>query len=392
LANPYALAELAIGRRVKWKSIPDPEAFVEKTLGAPVERLCAPVPGNLVVSGMAESQGALEDIHAARGPRVASVKAHAAGGPLEDMLARLTPAAQERVIGALTGADASRGRAPAPGGGAPGFTPAGAEWYDPGEFFAEGAEFFDPVQGGLGDCYLISALAAVAWSRPYVIALRQRDTGPDQQGFVDRIDFNSGGVKSIEVTERVPLMIGTHAWIYARSSEPGEIWPAVYEKAFAKWKTNDATDEPNYGPIAGGWPVQATCELTNFTGVTKTCSAMTADEIWTSVRANSLSYRTFNPMTAWTYCVTPAPVNYAGTGIVGYHAYTILGWAYVNATKYVVLRNPWGQNGPVINSLQGSWAAYDQSFWRSVPLNAGGVFAIPADTFKTYYWQFGWAS
>jgi hypothetical protein len=25
-------------------------------------------------------------------------------------------------------------------------------------------------------------------------------------------------------------------------------------------------------------------------------------------------------------------------------------------------------------------------------LNSGGVFAIPADTFKKYYWQFGWAN
>jgi hypothetical protein len=89
--------------------------------------------------------------------------------------------------------------------------------------------------------------------------------------------------------------------------------------------------------------------------------------------------------------VTPSPVNYAGTGIVGYHAYTILGWSYVNNVKYIVLRNPWGHNGTVINSLPGNWSAYEQTFWRSVPLNAGGVFAIPAETFKKYYWQFGWA-
>lgn len=231
----------------------------------------------------------------------------------------------------------------------------------------------------------------MAWSRPYVIAMRTRATNQGNADFVDRIDFFSGGLKSIEVSERVPLVKSTHAWMYARSSEPGEIWPAVYEKAFAKWKTNDATDEPNYGPIAGGWPVQATTELTNLTGTTKTCSAMTADDIWAAVRANSLSYRTINPMTAWTFCATPSPVNYAGTGIVGHHAYTILGWAYVNNVKYIVLRNPWGHNGTVINSLPGNWSAYEQTFWRSVPLNAGGVFAIPAETFKKYYWQFGWA-
>jgi hypothetical protein len=387
LANPYALAELAVGRKVNWNSIADREAFVEKTLGAPIDSLCAPVAGNLLVSGATDTQKALSDLmHATKGERATVFGSHAKAGPLEPMLAKLSPEAQARIIGALAGGEKGSER-----GAAPGYTPPGAEWADPGDFFEEAAEFFDPVQGGLGDCYFIAALSAVAWSRPYVIAMRARATGPGAQDFVDRIDFYSGGVKTIEVSERVPLVKSTHAWIYARSSEPGEIWPAVYEKAFAKWKTNDATDEPNYGPIAGGWPVQATTELTNLSGVTKTCSTMTADDIWTAVRANSLSFRTINPMTAWTFCVTPAPVNYTGTGIVGYHAYTILGWAYVNKVKYIVLRNPWGNNGPVINSLPGNWSAYEQSFWRNVPLNAGGVFAIPADTFKKYYWQFGWA-
>lgn len=382
LANPYALAEIAIGRRVNWKAIADPEVFVEKTLGASVEHLCAPVAGNLLVSGLAEAPRTFAAIQQDQAPQVSAALSAAKGSPMETMLSKLNPEAQERVVAALLGAQKSRE--------APGYTPPGAEWADPGDFFEEASEFFDPVQGGLGDCYFIAALCAVAWSRPSVIMQRSRATGPNQSEFVDRIDFYSGGVKSIEVTERVPLVKSTHAWFYARSSETGEIWPAVYEKAFAKWKTNDPTDEPNYGPIAGGWPVQATTELTNLPGVVKTCGTLSTEQIWTCVRANSLSYRTVNPMTAWTFCVSPPPVNYTGTGIVGYHAYTILGWALVNNIKYLVLRNPWGQNGPVINSLAGNWSAYDISFWRQVPLNKGGVFAIPVDTFKKYYWQFGW--
>lgn len=394
LANPYAVAELAVGRNVRWKAVTDREAFVEKTLGVSVEELCAPVAGNLFVSGLADSQRALAGIHEMKAEqKAAAFRSHTEGSPMGAMLSRLSPDAQARVIGALAGGEK---RAVSPAAekkdAAPGYTPPGAVWADPGDFFEEGAEFFDPVQGALGDCYFIAALSAVAWSRPYLIMQRTRAAGPANTEFVDRIDFYSGGVKSMEVSERVPLVTNTNAWIYARSSEAGEIWPAVYEKAFAKWKTNDATDEPNYGPIAGGWPVQATTELTNLPGVTKTCSALTADEIWTAVRSNCVSYRTFNPMTAWTFCQTPSPVDYAGTGIVGYHAYTILGWAFVNNTRYVVLRNPWGHNAPVVNALAGNWSAYDVSFWRSVPLNAGGVFAIPVDTFKKYYWQFGWAS
>ena len=383
LANPYALAELALGRKVNWKSITDHEAFVKQTLGTSIEELCAPAAGNLMLSGAADSREMLSGIHGTKGEGVAALIARAKAGPVSTMLAKLSPAAQARVSGALAGGEKGVG---------PGYTPPGAEWADPGDFFDEAAEYFDPCQGGLGDCYFIAALCAVAWSRPYVIQHRVRTIGPGQEQFVDRIDFYSSGVKTIEVSERLPVVKNTHAWIYARSSEPGEIWPAVYEKAFAKWKTSDATDEPNYGPIAGGWPVQATTELTNLTGVVKTCSSLTPDAIWSSVRSNCLSYRTVNPMTAWTFCVTPTPVDYSGTGIYAYHAYTILGWAFVNNIKYVVLRNPWGTNGAVINSLAGTWSALEQSFWRSVPLNSGGVFAIPLDTFKKSYWQFGWAS
>lgn len=384
LANPYALAELAVGRRVRWASVTDHQAFVERVLGASIDELCAPVPANLMVSGSPDVREALSSIREATAERGATFGSYAEGGPTAAMLSRLSPAAQARIISALAGGEKKEAE--------PGYTPAGAEWVDPGDFFEEGAEYYDPVQGGLGDCYLIAALAAVAWSRPYVLAHRERATGPRQQDFVDRIDFYSGGLKSIEVSERVPLVTGTRAWIYAHSSEAGEVWPAVYEKAYAKWKTNEATDEPNYGPIAGGWPVQATSELTNLAGVTKTCSALSSDEIWNTVRSNCLSYRTFNPMTAWTFCQTPSPVNYTGTGIVAYHAYTILGWAYVNNVKYIVIRNPWGHNGPVVSGLTGNWSAYEQDFWRTVPLNSGGVFAVTADTFKKYYWQFGWAT
>lgn len=384
LANPYALAEVALGRSVNWKAIADPDKLVEKTLGASVENLCAPVAGNLLVSGMAEAQKLLAEIQQEPGPQAKTAFAASKGSPTETMLAKLDPEAQERVVAALLGAQKRNE--------APGYTPPGAEWADPGDFFEEATEFFDPVQGALGDCYFIAALSAVAWSRPYVIVQRTRATGASQSSFVDRIDFYSGGVKNIEVTERVPLVKSTHAWIYARSSEKGEMWPAVYEKAFAKWKTNDLTDEPNYGPIAGGWPVKATSELTNLPGVTKTCAELTADQIWTMVVNNAPSNRTVNPMTAWTFCSKTPPVNYTGTGIVAFHAYTILGWALVNKIRYIVLRNPWGQNGPVINGLTGNWSAYDISFWRQVPLNSNGVFAIPVDTFKKYYWQFGWNS
>ena len=88
VANPYTLAELAIGRRIDWSRIVDPKAVIETALGMPWDQLINPASGSILYAGLVPSTGG------------------------------------------------------------------------------------DPVQGGLGDCYFISALDAVAWfvdSTPLVL-------------------------------------------------------------------------------------------------------------------------------------------------------------------------------------------------------------------------------
>jgi len=197
LANPYALAELAIGRRVDWKSITDRDAFVAKTFGVSVEEMLTPVEGNPLVTGMAASQDILSDVRTAKTKRSATFASKVKQGPVSTMLSKLSPAAQARIIAALSGGNPGDNQE---------HTPPGAVWADPGSFFGEATEFFDPVQGGLGDCYFISALSAVAWARSYSIMQRTRATGPANDAFVDRIDFYSGGNPvSIEVTELLAI-------------------------------------------------------------------------------------------------------------------------------------------------------------------------------------------
>jgi hypothetical protein len=272
-------------------------------------------------------------------------------------------------------------------------------WVDPGDFFEEGTELTDPVQGAVGDCYFIAALSAVAWARPYVIAQRNRATGTGQQNFVDMIEFfKAGKATKVEVTELCPLLSPGNTYIYARSSETGEIWPAVYEKAYAKWRTSDPGDQPNYASIAGGDPVGAIVQLTNLAPTYIGNPTLTAHDIWQKVRANSISMKTFNPMVAWTYSTSPSPdVNYNNAHLVANHAYTVLGWAYANNQEYVVLRNPWGSYEGTLNVLGGAWVAWDQPYyggkgwWRPVTMaTADGIFALTADTFKKYFAGFGW--
>lgn len=275
-------------------------------------------------------------------------------------------------------------------GSAGDWTPANGVWKDMGDFFKDVTEFNDPIQGAIGNCYFIAAVAAIAWADPYRIVHRNRATGTSESSRVNAIQFYSKGggkdapTKMVEVTDKTIVNSSSNQPIYCRSRDAGEIYPALYEKAFAKWIIKTNSDKPDITKTAFGDPVKATAQLNNKTPYYYNTSSRSGDQIYGIVRGNSMSYKTIHPMTAWTY---GSGRNYTGTNIVGNHAYTVLGWAYKNSKKYIVLRNPWGYKEPSgLNTYQGLIYMYDKSFWR--PLNMignDGVFALEANSFKYYF-------
>jgi hypothetical protein len=355
--NPFALAETILKKRVNWRRVSNPQNLLADTLGHPYEKLFDPKFDSPLYMGLQldKETKTMKQVKATTGPK-------GAAKAFNDVLATTI-------------------------------------WADPGDFFEEGTELTDPVQGALGDCYFIAALSSVAWARPYVIAQRNRAIGPAQQQFVDMIEFfRAGKWTKVEVRELIPLTSPGNSFIYARSSETGEIWPAVYEKAYAKWRTNDSGDTPNYNPIAGGDPVGAMQQLTGLTPTYFGNSSLTAHDIWQKVRINCVGRKTFNPMVAWTYGTAPSPnVNYNNAHLVANHAYSVLGWQFDKNQEFIVLRNPWGGYEATLNVDNANWAAWDQPYyggkgwWRSIPMsNNDGIFALRSDTFKDYFAGFGW--
>ena len=136
-------------------------------------------------------------------------------------------------------------------------------------------------------------MAALAWSDPFAIVHATRPiinftdalkTG----GAMDRIFFYRGteaAPQSVEVTELVPLIEPGGVFQYARSGHAGETSPAVYEKAWVKWFTNDPGDQPDYSKVTGGDPI---ADLVNLTGKTYLSVERQADwePIWTAVRSH----------------------------------------------------------------------------------------------------------
>jgi len=94
-------------------------------------------------------------------------------------------------------------------------------------------------------------------------------------------------------------------------------------------------------------------------------------------------------MTCWTYSSGDASkkkVVYSDANIVASHCYTVLGWAYRNGQKYIILRNPWGNTEATVGTLNETVWLYDISWWRPINLTTiDGTFAIEASAFKTYF-------
>lgn len=429
--NPYALAEVVTGRRINWKQVTDKRRLLEDILQTPYEELFDPkfegplyfgfrlnenmqleparsplldVELQVNVSDLEVPIDAISNIQrlADLSPRynVAHVgtipvqRAEVVGNqilltlrlPDRDRLQTLARVFTKSVLAAVAPDPKTVGKATD-------WTPPGASWGDAGRFFNETSEFFDPIQGAVANCYYIAALSAVSWAMPYRIRHLTRATGAGQDQFVNLIQFfkpDTGGQidKEIEVTDTVPLN-GSGGFLYARSSEANEIWPAVYEKAYAKLKTGIAGDHPDVLATAWGDCVWATAQLTGGHRQYVSTANETADKLWDTVRANSLSHRTFNPMTAWTYASgddAPKKVVYADGNVVASHCYTILGWDYRNGRKYIILRNPWGNTEATVLPLTGTTWLWDISWWRPISLAVvDGTFAVEASAFKQYW-------
>lgn len=350
--NPYALAGLILGKKIDWESIENEKELLEKTFNMSYEKLFDPKSNSPIFNG---------------------------ADFLED--------SGDTGVGKIT-------------------------WKYVGDFFRGAAEITDVFQGAAYDCFVIAALASVAWTRPYLISKRTRATD-DVGGFVDMFEFYdlaNNVWKKVEVTELLPVaMDGDIEYVpYASSSTTGDLggetWPGVYEKALLKWINGDNSDTPDYGHInnnKGGDTLAVMSSLTGLLPVKFTTQNMEPGDIAEVMfeNCNQTGKKTFNPMTAWTYdCGDHAPekISYKGTGLIAWHAYSILGYDVGNDDEvYIVLRNVWGRCEGTLDVKDGYWTVFDSpdnsstGFWRTFNLPESGIFALRVDTFKKYFAGFG---
>ena len=103
----------------------------------------------------------------------------------------------------------------------------------------------DPIQGAVSNCYLISAMIALAWIKPpswQTGMSSARFKPPEEAAFEWRFHSERGRERNpIKITGRIPINAKRKPR-YARSVS-GESWPALLEKAYVmKMRSADATE------------------------------------------------------------------------------------------------------------------------------------------------------
>lgn len=214
----------------------------------------------------------------------------------------------------------------------------------------------DVLQGQLGDCWFLSACAAIA-QKPQllkkVIRKRQVLYGNGYTGMVIFYIWRFGRWVTVCIDDQLPTING-HL-IYARCTNNNEFWVPLLEKAYAKLHSS-------YEALVGG---QAKDALVDLTGGLAECYPLkdAKDDFYRRLHRAYIQG-------AFITCARLGEWDSKNTvdekGLVSGHAYTVTSVAKIptKTRKYVNLiriRNPWGDGA----EWNGSWSDSSKR-WREI--------------------------
>jgi len=238
-------------------------------------------------------------------------------------------------------------------------------------------------QGALGDCWLLSAAAVVAQRedlmRKIFVTAEPHECS---DGVYCLSLFQEGHWRSVLIDEWLPVdKFGR--LLFAHSTESGQLWPALLEKAFAKCYGS-------YSALEGGWVHDALVDLTG--GVAETIDLHT--ELDGSLQAG-LWKRLREIHDSGHLLGAGSPAGDEGSvlhhesdehGIISGHAYAVLQLREVDDLRLLLLLNPWG-GAPITGdfSRPGVWTPRLQGLlgdWRD---DMRGTFWMRYETFVAQF-------
>ena len=211
----------------------------------------------------------------------------------------------------------------------------------------------DVNQGGVGDCYFLSTLAAMAHSSPVQLSEMAVDMGDGT--YV--VQFDRGGTHTyVRVDNR--FAAGPFAGLeFDHPGASGDIWSMVMEKAYAAFRSG----ANSYSSLNMGWMGSVFGDF----GISNSYLSLgLSEESFYLTVSSALSAG--KALTVGTYSSPP--------NLVGAHAYSIVGATKDGSghTLYIV-RNPWGASGDALEDGGG----YATLTFAQMQANfMGGAYAI----------------
>jgi hypothetical protein len=211
-------------------------------------------------------------------------------------------------------------------------------------FATSGPSVNDIVQGAVGDCYFVSALAAIAKTNPNRIRQLVVDLGDGTYA----VDFHKGG-QDAAVRVDADLWVSGNTPVYAGLGAQGSLWVAIIEKAYALFKNEQGT----YASINGGngagvpldealWTPKQSFLSSDYGNATDFLKAMRT-QLLAGKAITVGGPAPFLPGTVKSKVDNPNTGADENTFHRGAHIYTLIS---VSADlKTIVLRNPWGYDG-----------------------------------------------
>lgn len=217
--------------------------------------------------------------------------------------------------------------------------------------YVDGVDFDDVVQGSIANCYMVSAFSSLAYANPDLIknAFTDNGDGTFDVRFFEADAYGRYTPVTVTIDSDVPASSGTTGR-YGKARDGNELWVTLLEKAYAQWKGG-------YEAIGNGGRSGDVFEaLTGRRSGWSSTSYTPADTLYTSISRAVAAHR---PVTAGTHG-EDSGVNYSGTGVYAWHAYSVLDTRDEGGVKSVQLRNPWGNTEP------GNDGKNDGIFWMTM--------------------------
>jgi Ca2+-binding RTX toxin-like protein len=206
----------------------------------------------------------------------------------------------------------------------------------------------DVAQGAVGDCYLLAVMSSLASVDPMRIGQSIAELG---DGTLAVRFFDSRGQAAyVRVDATLPSVRGQT--VYADLGQGGSTWAAMIEKAYALYRTNEAS----YASISGGLLNEAFRLFGMSAQSIYPSSHLSMEQVLLQVRQQL----------AAGHSVTAATWQFdAPSALVPLHAYDVIDVNLDDAGQPVsiVLRNPWGIDG----GTQGSGAGSDDGYITVAP-------------------------